>query len=87
MKCYPNKVLWYVDGVRVRTERQKLPAGPVQVYLNLWAPAHDWAQAFNAGIQPTANQNQNKRFGMDVDRVVVKSIRPAAVAKAIDAIA
>ncbi len=75
MKCSPKQVLWYVDGVLVRTEKQKLPAGPVQVYLNIWAPAQDWQQAYNAGIQPTAAKSANKRFGMDVDRVVVKSMR------------
>jgi hypothetical protein len=77
MKIYPAKVLWLVDGVRVRTESRKLPTGPFQVYLNIWAPDSGWAEAYSADIHPTADKSENRRFSMDVDDVLVRSIKPA----------
>jgi beta-glucanase (GH16 family) len=74
MTCYPDRVTWTIDGVLVRTERQKVPRGPFQIYLNLWAPAADWAEAFSAKINPTAEQSANQHFSMDVDSIVVRAL-------------
>ncbi|MFI5378169.1 MAG: glycoside hydrolase family 16 protein [Tepidisphaerales bacterium] len=78
MKCEPGRVTWYVDGVLVRSERVKVPAGPVKVYLNIWAPAQEWPAAYNSKIQPTSTAAKNKRYSMDVDSVLVRSVKPGA---------
>jgi hypothetical protein len=83
MKCSSTQVVWYVDGVRVRTEKRKIPAGPVKVRLNIWAPASDWREAYHAGIQPTADKSRNRQFSMDVDSVLVRSLPPASSTKAV----
>ena len=69
-----SSVTWLMDGKTIRRQTTTVPSGPMQVYLNLWAPASDFAQAFNAGIQPTASRTANQEFEMDVEKVVVKSI-------------
>jgi beta-glucanase (GH16 family) len=74
LTCYPNKVTWRIDGVLVRTEKQLLPTGPFHLYLNLWAPAQDWADAFSPSINPTAQKSSNQRFSMDIDSVLVRSL-------------
>ena len=74
MKVSSSRVSWYVDSVLIRTEKRKIPAGPFQLYLNIWAPAADWAAAYNPAIQPTAEASQNQRFSMDVDSVLVRSV-------------
>ncbi len=76
MKCEPGRVTWYVDGVRVRIERHRIPAGPVRLRLNIWAPAREWTAAYNGRIQPTSTPANNKRYGMDVDSVLVKTVQP-----------
>lgn len=83
MRWYGNgSVSWFIDGKLVRTEKTVVPSGPMQLYLNLWAPASTWPDAYNSQIQPTNNLADNVRFNMDVSRVLVKSFSIASTAPA-----
>lgn len=73
---YSDKVEWYIDGKLVRTETVKVPKGPVQVYVNMWAPGPEWSDAYNANLKPVSNASQNKTYSMDVDYVRVWSTTP-----------
>jgi hypothetical protein len=76
IKINPAKsVSWYTDGKLTRIERHIVPHGPFKVYLNIWAPAAEWAEAFSSTIQPTAIASQNHRYSMDVDNILVRSIK------------
>jgi beta-glucanase (GH16 family) len=78
MVWYPGRsVSWYVDGRLIRTEKNKVPAGPVQIHMDIWASDSSWPAAFNGGIQPTSDPGKNRRWSMDVDSVIVKSVKPA----------
>ncbi len=81
MSILPGQVSWYVDGQLVRTENKSVPTGPMQMYLNLWAPGKTFGDAYDAVLKPASGSHDNKRFTMDVDYVVVRSINPAPVAK------
>ncbi len=75
MTCTPGEVDWYVDGRLVRTDKSRVPAGPMAVYLNIWAPDQGWANAYNSAIGPTAKARHNQQFGMDIDSVAIRSVR------------
>ena len=70
----PDRVLWYVDGTLIRTETVKVPDGPMSVYLNTWVPAADWAEAYDADLQPDDTAAKNRVFLFDVDYVTVRSL-------------
>jgi hypothetical protein len=68
-------VLWHVDRKLIRTETQIVPTGPLQAYLNIWAPASDWTAAYSAGIQPTDRARRNQEWSMSVDYVGIRQVR------------
>ena len=72
---YPDHVEWRMDGQLVRTAKQAVPARPMTIRLNFWAPRADWADAFNAEIQPTADPAHGKKFFYDVSYVQVSTLR------------
>ncbi len=74
IKWLPTQVLWYIDGTLVRTENTYVPAGPMYLHLNMWAPDNGWANAYSAAIQPTSNSTANQIFTMSVDSVNVQQI-------------
>lgn len=64
-----DKVTWLVDGKQVREETTCVPAGPMYLHLNMWAPASDWPEAYSDTIQPTRLASENKIYSMSVDSV------------------
>jgi beta-glucanase (GH16 family) len=72
---YPDHVEWRMDGQLVRTAKQAVPTKPMTIRLNFWAPRADWSDAFNAGIQPTADPALGKKYFYDVSYVDVSTIR------------
>lgn len=69
----PSQVSWYVDGRLVRTVTSHVPAGPMYLHLNMWAPDVGWAEAYSPAIQPTSSPSSNQVFSMSVDSVDVTS--------------
>ena len=70
----PDQVRWYVDGMLIRTETVKVPDGSMPVYLNTWAPAADWVEAYSGALQPATSAADNQTFFFDVDYVTVSSL-------------
>ena len=57
----PTMVSWLVDGTVVRSTTQNIPTGPMNVYMNTWAPTEQgWQQAYCAAVQPTSSPAENK---------------------------
>jgi hypothetical protein len=73
-------VTWSIDGAVVRTESTYFPSGPMQLRINLWAPAAEWQWAYSAEIGPVSDAAQNTRASMSVDYAVIQEVKnPAAV--------
>lgn len=68
----PDRVRWKINGQVVREEFSNLPDQPMPVRLNLWAPTADFADAFNAALQPASTASANQRFFYEVDFVEVR---------------
>jgi len=73
----PDRVIWRVDGQVVRTETKFVPKNPMNLHLNIWAPAADWAEAYDASFNPTKNPGQNKTFTFDVTSALVERLANA----------
>jgi beta-glucanase (GH16 family) len=72
-----GKVSWLIDGKVVRTTTEHVPAGPMQFYLNNWAPDRYWPQAFNPEIQPVKEAASNAVLdALTVDSVTIRSLGP-----------
>ncbi|MGB8021514.1 MAG: family 16 glycosylhydrolase, partial [Candidatus Nanopelagicales bacterium] len=78
IRWLPGEVSWYVDGSLVRRETRRVPSTPMNLHLNIWAPAADWAQAYDAGLQPVTSPRSNRVWTMGVESVVVARINPPA---------
>lgn len=68
---WPDRVVWSVDGIVVREDTSHVPSGPMDLHLNMWAPAADWPVAYSAGIQPTSLPKSNQIWRMSVDSAAV----------------
>ena len=67
MELVPGSVRWFIDGTLVREETGTVPDDPMQLHLNFWAPGREWADAYDARLQPAANAASNQSFYFDVD--------------------
>src|SRR5262249_14963573 len=76
IEWYPTVVRWFVDGQLVRQTTDHVPQGSLQVHLNIWAPAQDWAEAYSATLQPAATQAANTSYFADVDYAQVAQLPP-----------
>jgi len=70
----PNKVSWKVDGNIIRTNTDRVPLGPMSFHFNMWAPAQEWMDAFDASLQPTNWILENKVYSMLIDYIKVDSL-------------
>ena len=73
----PNRVSWFVDGNLVRTETENIPTGPMYFHLNIWAPAQEWAQAYDQDFQPVKDLKLNQKYWMSVDSVNIQTFTSA----------
>jgi beta-glucanase (GH16 family) len=77
IKWTPTRVAWLIDGKLVRTTTANIPAGPMQLYLNLWAPDPAWPGGYSPAIQPARSHTENAVVGsLLVDRVTIRTLRP-----------
>ncbi len=77
IKWTRKSVSWLIDGQLVRpTVTANIPAGPMQFYLNLWAPDPAWPGGYSAAIQPvrTAGENEIVVGSLLVDAVTIRPI-------------
>jgi len=80
VRWYPDRVEWVVDGSIVRTETDTVPDDPQNVRLNFWAPDAAFAAAYDPGLQPAADPQDNETFFYEVDEVRVARIASAVPA-------
>jgi len=73
-----DQVSWYVDSTLIRTvtTQSPIPAGPMYLHVNMWAPDSDWAEAYDASLQPTKTARANQAYSLLVDSVKVESLEP-----------
>ena len=71
----PNQVLWFIDDILVETDinMSPLPTGPMYLHINMWAPSSDWAEAYDASIQPTG-KSTNKTYTLLVDSIKIENL-------------
>jgi len=67
-----DRVEWYIDGILVRTEKVYVPIHPMNIHLNMWAPAVEWAEAYDASLQPTNVKANAQTYKTSVDSVKVE---------------
>jgi hypothetical protein len=74
IKWLPNEISWSVDGNVIRTETTLIPDEPMHFHLNIWVPGAEWADAYDANLQPTNTPSLNQIYTMLVDYVKVDSL-------------
>ena len=50
----PGDIRWYVDGTLVYDTTANVPTGPMQFYLDLWAPGTSWPYAYDPSLEPVS---------------------------------
>jgi beta-glucanase (GH16 family) len=73
IEWYPDKVLWLIDGKTVRTETRLVPAKPMALHFNIWAPPAEWRTG-DSSLVPASSGNQNQSYFFDVKMVRVEKI-------------
>ena len=74
IEWYADRIIWSVDGVVARTETDTalIPAGPMNLHMNMWVPDSSWPEAYNANLNYTTDITQNQVFTTEVDYVSVE---------------
>jgi hypothetical protein len=70
-------VVWYVDGVAVRTvtsAETPIPAGPMFIHVNFWAPDIDWVEAYNPALLPTTWVQEGGKYFLLLDSIKVQAL-------------
>ena len=80
----PDSVEWFVNGTSIRTVTTDIPDDPQELHFNIWAPDTDFAAAFNAALQPTADASLNQRFTTQIDYVEVERFNTDVSANLLD---
>jgi hypothetical protein len=73
IRYFQGRIVWLIDGSVAHEETTYVPTGPLSVRLNAWAPATDFALAYNAALQPTASPAANVNYDYQVDWIRVAS--------------
>jgi len=68
-----NQVTWYVDGLLLRTvtTQSPIPAGPMYVHFNMWAPAAEFSSAYNSNLNWTDSPERDQTYSMSVDWAII----------------
>ena len=82
----PEEVRWFVNGNLIRTEAAftgdldvNIPETPLNLHLNFWAPAAEFADAFDNSLQPTFSLAADQSFFYEIDFVQVEQLQPTSV--------
>jgi hypothetical protein len=73
-----SRVTYFVDGIELFSAADFIPQGAMQANIIAWAPGSDWADAYDASLQPTM-ANGNQHFGALVDYVTVVPVTNTSV--------
>lgn len=77
VRLFSDRTEWYVNDQLVREDSTVIPDAPMNIRLNLWAPAAGFADAFDASLQPAATFPGNNYF-FEVDSMTVRRITDPA---------
>lgn len=71
-----GEINWFVDGATTSARSLKLPKalGPMNLHMNLWAPANDWPAAYGATIAPVKSAQSAATWAAYIDYVLVREI-------------
>ena len=69
-----DRVEWFVNGALVREETTTVPDDPMNVRLNFWAPDMFFVEAYDASLQPTAEEEDNETYFYEVDYVEIRRV-------------
>ena len=78
---------WRVDGELVRVEVARIPAGPLAVRANFWAPAADFPDAFASPPDPTGDPAADETWTYQIDWIRVTLPEPRGAWRAGAAVA
>jgi beta-glucanase (GH16 family) len=67
IRWLPQLIEWYVNGALVRKHSRVLPNDPMGVFVNTWAAASSWVDAYDPNLQPTTDPVANQSYRFDVD--------------------
>ncbi|MGE3507937.1 MAG: family 16 glycosylhydrolase [Vicinamibacterales bacterium] len=74
MHWLPDRLRWIVNGQLAREVLDGVPDTPMTIRLNIWAPATDFADAFNATLRPASTSSANQTFNCEVDYVEIRAL-------------
>lgn len=74
IRWLPDRTEWLIDGKIVATSTKARPDAAQAVHLDIWAPASDWPDAYDASLKPATSSANNHRYYFDVDYVEVRSL-------------
>ena len=71
-----DQVTWFINDqlVLTRTDVVGLADSNMGLHLNFWAPEAVFTHAYDGSLQPTANEDANQSFFVEIDSVAVSSI-------------
>ena len=70
----PDRLRWMVNGQLAREVLDSVPATPMTIRLNMWAPAAGFADAFNAALRPASTASANQTFICEVDYIEIRAL-------------
>lgn len=76
----PDATIWEVNGVELYRSALAQPDAPMPIRANFWAPAADWADAYDYYLRPVSALAYNRTFWYDIDYITVMEIPEPAVA-------
>jgi len=82
----PDRVRWFVDGKMVRVDTDHVPKHAMNLHLNIWAPAAEWAAAFDGNFKPVDKAGLNKTYTFDVTSALVQELASQTGTKAVDSL-
>ena len=84
----PEEVRWFVNGNLIRTEAAftgdldvNVPETPLNLHLNFWAPAAEFADAFDNSLQPAFSVAADQSFFYEIDFVQVEQLHSRSVSE------
>jgi beta-glucanase (GH16 family) len=71
----PDRIRWLVNRVVLREEAAPVPDEPMSIRLNFWAADENFADAFDAALQPAARAVDNRTYFYEIDFAEVRRLQ------------
>jgi hypothetical protein len=88
MEWFPDHVSWFLDGTRLRIEKDHVPTQPQQLHMNLWGVPINWGSSRGdldgpsircESFTPAKSPSGNQTYFFDVKAVKVAQLdKPAS---------